>query len=141
MATATVYFNDVVGGVCWFAASVAGWVVCEQCLSVASICQVIGCVLSGHCRELLRSSELTPSQAQLLPYSITVLGGLCPPLFWRMSRLGSLSSCIRWKTHRNVRLNADRLSRCIGVYPRLPCVTNSDSGPERSNGCQCAPCR
>jgi hypothetical protein len=48
IATALEDGRYVVGCIGWFAASVAGWVVCKQCLSVASICQVIGCVLSGH---------------------------------------------------------------------------------------------
>jgi hypothetical protein len=85
MATATVYFNDVVGGIGWFATSVAGWVVCKQCLSVASICQVVGCVLSGHCRELLRSSDTDAhtgnAPVRLSPNYMTGLGGLCPPQF------------------------------------------------------------
>jgi hypothetical protein len=121
MATATVYFNDVVCGIGWFSASVAGWVVCKQCLSVASICQVIGCVLSRHCRELLRSRELTPSQAQLLPYSITVLGGLCPPQFGLVAT-GCRSSFVRWTTFAICavwkRCSVTRRDR----LPRFPCL-------------------
>ena len=48
MCATAVYFDDVVCGIGRFATAVAGWVVGKQCLSVASVGQVICCVFSGH---------------------------------------------------------------------------------------------
>jgi hypothetical protein len=41
-----------------------------------------------------------------------------------MSRLGSLSICVRWKTHRNIRLNADRSLRRnrLPSFPSVPMI-------------------
>jgi hypothetical protein len=133
MATATVYFNDVVGGIGWFAASVAGWVVCKQCLSVASICQVVGCVLSGHCRvsfvvmlgQGIRSRD-TDAQSGRAPlrlssYYMTGLGGLCPPQFGQVAT-GCRSIFVRWTTFAICavwkRCSVTRRDR----LPRFPCL-------------------
>jgi hypothetical protein len=124
----------VVGGIGWFATSVARWVVCKQCLSVASICQVIGCVLSGHWSGLLctdvrsiarsRNTDAQSGRAplRLSSYYMTRLGCLCPPQFGQVAT-GCRSIFVRWTTFAICAV----WKRCSPTsvhrrLPRFPCL-------------------
>ena len=123
----------MVGGVGWFATSVAGWVVGKQCLSVASIGQVVGCVFSGHCRvSFVQSIGQGLGQGILTPKAvgrrfgcpqITQMGGwFASPTIWASSHRVPVYFCSGVNHRHLCRLETLSPISMNRRLPRFPCL-------------------